>query len=232
MGVNKLKIMFELQYSLNNSTNGENWERGVTKNGKRIDWRRSIFMEASELIDSYPWKHWKSIDSKVNRENVKLETVDIWHFIMSEILRINSINGKDIETLSKNVYFSEVFQEYLNSDDEVKFESFYDEIKIIESFIASIICCKDEDIEKLIRDFIEIAKVANLNFNELYNLYIGKNTLNKFRQEQGYKAGNYKKVWNGKEDNEVLQTILNKNSEITPENLYLELKKEYSKLNY
>ncbi|MCK5855130.1 MAG: dUTP diphosphatase, partial [Sulfurovaceae bacterium] len=52
--------MLSLQQQLNDATNGENWEEGVTKNGKKIDWRRCIYLEAAELVESYPWKHWKN----------------------------------------------------------------------------------------------------------------------------------------------------------------------------
>jgi hypothetical protein len=38
---------------------------------------------------------------------------------------------------------------------------------------------------------------------------VGKNVLNFFRQDNGYKQGSYSKDWNGQEDNEVLVTILN-----------------------
>ena len=37
---------------------------------------------------------------------------------------------------------------------------------------------------------------------------MGKNILNRFRQENGYKDGTYKKIWNGEEDNEVLARLM------------------------
>ena len=80
--------MLELQQQLNDATNGANWEEGVTKNGKKIDWKRCIYLEAAELVESYPWKHWKNIDATPDYENIKIELVDIWHFVMSEALRI------------------------------------------------------------------------------------------------------------------------------------------------
>ena len=48
-----------------------------------------------------------------------------------------------------------------------------------------------------------------MDLNELYRQYIGKNTLNFFRQDHGYKEGTYIKVWHGKEDNEVLANLVN-----------------------
>ena len=49
---------------------------------------------------------------------------------------------------------------------------------------------------------------ADMSFDELFRLYIGKNVLNFFRQNHGYKDGSYIKIWNGREDNEYLAEIL------------------------
>jgi hypothetical protein len=60
--------------------------------------------------------------------------------------------------------------------------------------------------------------------------YIGKNVLNRFRQDFGYKSGEYIKIWNGKEDNEVLVELcatLNVGSEAFQEELYEGLKAAY-----
>ena len=72
--------------------------------------------------------------------------------------------------------------------------------------------------------------VPNLKLPELYELYIGKNILNKFRQNHGYKEGSYIKEWNGKEDNVVMQEILASRSNITPQVLYLALEIAYPKV--
>jgi hypothetical protein len=47
-----------------------------------------------------------------------------------------------------------------------------------------------------------------MNIDDLYRGYVGKNTLNFFRQDHGYKDGSYIKVWNGKEDNEHLVDVV------------------------
>ena len=85
----KIKEMFLMQQRLNDETNGAGWEDGYTKNGKLINWKRCIYMECAELIDSFAWKHWKNIDAKPDVDNVAIEIVDIWHFVMSYILEQN-----------------------------------------------------------------------------------------------------------------------------------------------
>jgi len=73
--------------------------------------------------------------------------------------------------------------------------------------------------EELIGQFWECVDAVGMSFDEVYRLYIGKNALNQFRQQHGYKEGTYKKVWNGKEDNVVMQEILNTNLDISYEKL-------------
>ena len=47
-----------------------------------------------------------------------------------------------------------------------------------------------------------------MSANELYRQYVGKNVLNFFRQDNGYKEGTYIKVWEGREDNEHLVEVM------------------------
>jgi hypothetical protein len=82
--------------------------------------------------------------------------------------------------------------------------------------------------EKLMEDFFNVAMQSGLNLDSLYKLYVGKNILNQFRQDHGYKEGSYIKVWNGEEDNVFMQRILDETPEITPNALYQSLEKIYS----
>ncbi len=85
----------------------------------------------------------------------------------------------------------------------------------------------DESPEALMQAFIEVAMQSGLNLDTLYQLYIGKNILNRFRQAHGYKEGSYIKVWNEEEDNVVMQRYLEKHSSATPEELYQALEEAY-----
>jgi hypothetical protein len=49
---------------------------------------------------------------------------------------------------------------------------------------------------------------SDLSFEQLYRMYVGKNVLNFFRQDHGYKDGSYIKIWAGREDNEHLSDLL------------------------
>ncbi len=224
--MNKILQMLKLQQELNDATNGLNWEEGVTKNGKTIDWRRCIYLEAAELIESYPWKHWKNIDASPDYENIKIEIVDIWHFIMSEALRIYKIEARgSIKDIAIAVSSMKGFDEFTKEEKSEKLDN-YEEIALVEDMIRLLFCDKD-NIDALVISFLTIASKLNLKLPELYKLYIGKNILNKFRQEHGYKEGTYIKIWNKAEDNVVMQRVLNKQSEITPDALYDALEEAY-----
>jgi len=223
--MNKILQMLKLQQSLNDATNGENWEEGITKNGKLINWRRCIYLEGAELIESYPWKHWKNIDASPDYANIKIELVDIWHFVMSEALRVYKVEEKGsihelTTTISTMLQFRNFADESKRSDID-----YYKQIAIVEDMMRIAFC--DKDITSLIASFFIMSSRLNLKLPELYKLYIGKNILNKFRQEHGYKEGSYIKIWNGAEDNVVMQGILNNNPEITPTDLYKELEEVY-----
>lgn len=225
--MNRILQMLELQQELNDATNGENWEEGLTKNGKRIDWRRCIYLEAAELIESYPWKHWKNIGAKPDYDNIKIEIVDIWHFVMSEALRLYKVNSLgSIEDIANSVTQMQGFDAFLQSKKGGQLDP-YEEIALVEEMMKVLFC--SNDINALLMAFLNMASQLNLKLPELYELYIGKNILNKFRQNHGYKDGSYIKEWNGKEDNVVMQEILASKADISPKALYDALEKAYPK---
>ena len=54
----------------------------------------------------------------------------------------------------------------------------------------------------------KIMVLLEMDFDHLYRMYVGKNVLNFFRQDHGYKDGSYIKVWGEREDNEHLAELL------------------------
>ncbi|CAA6802612.1 MAG: Dimeric dUTPase (EC [uncultured Sulfurovum sp.] len=225
--MNKILQMLELQQELNDATNGKNWETGLTKNNKKIDWQRCIYLEAAELIESYPWKHWKNIDAQPDYANIKIEIVDIWHFIMSEALRVYKINNLgSISDIAATITSMQSFDEFSQAKKGNQLNP-YAEIELVEKMIKTLFC--NANINELLISFLNMSSKLNLKLPELYELYIGKNILNKFRQNHGYKEGSYIKEWQGKEDNVVMQEILASRNDITPQALYDALEKSYPK---
>jgi len=225
--MDKILQMLQLQQELNDATNGEGWEKGITKNGKIIDWKRCTYLECAELIESYPWKHWKNIDAKPDYENIKIEAVDIWHFIMSQALEDYKIkNIGTIDDLAQNINRLENFSKF-TKDITPTTKDYYAQIEVVEILMKTLFC--KSSTEDTMEAFIDVAIIAGLNLDTLYTLYIGKNILNKFRQDHGYKDGSYIKIWEGKEDNVTMQSLLEKNKDLSAEALYIELEKAYPK---
>ncbi|WP_457746729.1 dUTP diphosphatase [Sulfurimonas sp.] len=225
----KILLMLQLQNQLNNATNGEEWTKGITKNGKKINWRRCIYMESAEMIDSFSWKHWKNIDKEPDWDNMQIEVVDVWHFIMS--LAIENYS----QTLRGGIEDLAIVISELSSIEQIltNSTSFASQDKVMQKVedIMRLSLDKGElQLETMIDDFFDLTIMCGLNLNKLYRLYVGKNILNQFRQDNGYKEGSYIKVWDGEEDNVVMKRIWEENGDIKPDMLYKELVKAYHSL--
>jgi len=228
----KILEMVKLQQELNDSTNGTGWEDGVTKNGKIIDWKRCIYMESAELIDSFAWKHWKAINKAPDWDNIKVETIDIWHFALSLLLQEYKLqNLGSLEDLAQNIVSQEAYKNFASSQAKTDDEDIYSVIKMVEHMMFDVLKPDGFDIDAFINDFFTMALNCGVNLNTLYNLYIGKNVLNRFRQDNGYKEGSYIKVWDGSEDNVVMMEIMDKNPSYGVNELYKGLAEVYKQLS-
>lgn len=126
-----------------------------------------------------------------------LEVVDIWHFTMSSALATY-----DDEVLPDLCI--QLLNEGMNTP-SVLLEPIEQLRQIIEDIILYASC---GNISEVIERVGACLEHFNLDIEGLYKYYIGKNVLNKFRQDHGYKEGTYVKVWGESEDNEYLMSIL------------------------
>lgn len=228
--MDKILLMLQLQAQLNDSTNGDKWIKGVTKNGKTINWKRCIYMECAEIIDSFSWKHWKSINQEPDWENIQIEVVDVWHFIMSLAIENYSQTMKGlVEDLAIDISNLESFEKIKSHN--THFDTQNNIIAIVEDIMLQSLIKEDFNLEELVKDFFDLVSMSGLDLETLYRLYVGKNILNQFRQDNGYKEGTYIKVWDGEEDNVVMKRIWEENGDIKPEQLYKEMSKLYLALN-
>lgn len=222
-----LKEMFILQQQLNDETNGVGWESGYTKNNKLINWKRCIYMECAELIDSFAWKHWKSIHAPTNWGNVKVEVVDIWHFVMSLLLEHYSNNSLgDIEKIVDDVANTRGFQSFCKESYGSSEEEGLEIVNMVEKMIHITSGFKLDIFDGVIKSYFDLALKCGINLQELYRFYVAKNVLNKFRQEHGYKEGTYRKIWGNVEDNEVMLELL-KDENRSIDELYKRLEELY-----
>lgn len=228
--MDKILLMLQLQNRLNNATNGEDWVKGVTKNNKEINWKRCIYMEAAEMIDSFPWKHWKNIDAEPDWENLKIEVVDVWHFVMSLAIEVYHADMKGgVEDIA--IFISQLPSFAKIDNDDENYGEQKEIIATVEDIMRDVLAKDGIDLDTLLEHFFTLVSISGLNLSSLYKLYIGKNILNRFRQDNGYKDGSYVKLWSGEEDNVWMQKILDENPDIRPEELYKELTKIYHQVN-
>ncbi|MFL0802215.1 MAG: dUTP diphosphatase [Agarilytica sp.] len=198
----QLTTMLDMQDAMNAKVNADWRERNH-------EWYRAIWIEAAELMDHFGWKWWKK--QSPDRDQVVLELVDIWHFGLSDLL----MSGRSVD---------ECAQAVIDALDLSARET--DFLNDVETFACSTLSAKSFDI----KGFALMMLGIELSFEELYRRYVGKNVLNFFRQDHGYKDGSYKKVWQGREDNEHLVELvdsLDANQPDFKDSLYAGLKDRY-----
>ncbi len=173
--------MLDLQNTMNSKVHSE-WQ---TQN---FEWYRAIWVECAELMDHYGWKWWKY--QEPDTEQVALELIDIWHFGLSLLLQ----SGESVDSICKRIC-----EELVISTDT-------DDFRVdLESFTGLTL----SDKEFHIGAFARLMAGINMDFATLFSGYIGKNVLNFFRQDHGYKEGTYRKLWHdGREDNEHLVELI------------------------
>jgi len=200
--MNSLLInLLALQQNLNDDSNGPGWESGVNKYGKKINWGLCVTSEAMELIDSFAWEHWKLVDRPIDLPNAKTELVDIFHFVMSEVIRVveTEVAYEELdEAIDKSV-------KYLDSKNNNECKS----LDIISECVRVLIITfnSKSSIDEKFFAFWDLMDAMGVSFRELAVRYLAKNALNTLRQDNGYAKGTYNKFWNGKEDNYYAQTV-------------------------
>lgn len=105
---------------------------------------------------------------------------------------------------------------------------------------ASILEEEDEkSLEYYIQKEMFFSKIVNVFFTivhdyvkfDLSGYYFGKNVLNQFRQDNGYKEGTYIKIWNNEEDNvHMLRIVESLGEEANWDKIYVALKTLYVSL--
>jgi dimeric dUTPase (all-alpha-NTP-PPase superfamily) len=198
----KIKEMLVLQDEIN---------RVVTEDWKQqgYPWYRAAMVESIEMLEHFGFKWWKK--QTPDMAQVQLELVDIWHFMLSHYLE----QSDSLESLADLLSPSEIHK---SDSDDLR--------ALIDTFVGELASKKHFNTDV----FYNMLSVTGLTFDDLYLQYLGKNTLNRFRQHNGYKDGSYVKIWDGLEDNEVLFQILediNDNISDTAEHIYNSLTIRY-----
>lgn len=200
----QIQVMLDLQDDMNSHVHSD-WRE------QNFEWYRAVWVECAEMLDHYGWKWWKK--QSPDLEQVKLELIDIWHFGLSMLI----LEGRSAKELAAEMAGTE------------RAKTSADFRKELEAFVADILTTRRFDVA----GFMRLMETIDLSFTELYAAYVGKNVLNFFRQDHGYKDGTYRKLWGGKEDNEHLVEL---SRELDPthadykDHLYAALSERYTAL--
>jgi len=146
------------------------------------------FAANAELVEMMDWlgliKTWAG-KPKIDEKQAFMELVDIFAFCMSWF----NEGGYTFIPLHVPMYYS-------NKDG-------------IDSLMYTI---ADDDPAGTFEQIGTICKnIFKRPMKDVFYYYMGKQELTKFRQKNGYKTGDYQKVWAGMEDNEHLTIMLENN---------------------
>jgi dimeric dUTPase (all-alpha-NTP-PPase superfamily) len=208
--------MLTLQMSMNEKVDPD-WVAA------RYPYLRAVAIEGAEAIEHHGWKWWKKQEKDLPQ--LQMELIDIWHFVLSEILLRNSGNV-DVSLAALTMLLdSAKTQKIIDFDGQQYSIRELDLLAKLELLIALSVVRRIE-----LGLFQSIMSDCKISWIDLYRQYVGKNVLNMFRQDHGYKDGSYQKVWGGREDNEYLVEIidsLDPNQAKFKDQVYTALKNSY-----
>lgn len=215
LSLHQAQVMLRLQSDMNVRVD-TNWVQAS------YPYLRAVVIEAAEAIEHHGWKWWKK--QVRDLPQLQMELVDIWHFLLSEIL----LREKGDCERSLQMLLSEIDK---NTSDIVSIDGAEVDLRhlgLLEKLELLIALSAIKRMELAV--FSSILSDCEMSWQELYRQYVGKNVLNFFRQDHGYKEGTYIKIWRDREDNEHLVEImssLSADTELFPDQLYSALKKRY-----
>ncbi len=180
--IEKTRVMLAMQNEMNSHVDAD-WRQ------REREWYRAIWIECAELMEHYGgWKWWKH--STPDFPQVVLEIVDIWHFGLSMHIDDSGDYRRIATAIIDEWHSAPAALPFLEEVERLAFAAVGERRFAVSSVRHLLAACE--------RDF-----------DDLYRSYVAKNVLNMFRQDHGYKRGDYLKIWNGREDNEVLSDLIN-----------------------
>jgi len=210
------RVMLTLQSSMNAKVDPQ-WVQ------KRYPYLRAVVIEAAEAIEHHGWKWWKKQERDLPQ--LQMEIIDIWHFILSDILLSSDAEHESAVALLMAANTASDVSHTVQFDQNsysLHSMSLLSKLELLIGLSAS------RRVDLLL--FRSIMRDCELNWGSLYKQYVSKNVLNMFRQDHGYKDGSYQKYWQGREDNEHLVELmdaLDSGSPQYPELLYQGLETRY-----
>lgn len=189
----QLMTMLEMQDAMNSRVRADWIQAG-------FPYLRAVVVEGSEAMEHHGWKWWKTQEKDLPQ--LQVELVDIWHFTLSAYL----VWSEGDATLAANDIL-----ESLQGDGVIEFDGMeyvIDEMGLLDKIelMIGLAAAKRANVAL----FDSLLADCEMTWDLLFRQYVGKNTLNFFRQNNGYndKPPTYRKMWAGREDNEHLVEIM------------------------
>jgi len=215
MIANQIAAMLALQGRMNSKVNPAWQSAGYA-------WLRAVVIEGGEAMEHYGWKWWKK--QTPDLEQFKIELVDIWHFALSHTLCTTpDAAGAIMAEINSPQRHITLDNKIWDLDDEEQ-----PMLSKIDLLIGMAAVGRFS-----VSVFQSIMDECGMTWDDLYTGYVAKNVLNFFRQDHGYKSGEYIKDWHGQEDNAHLSRIVGLLDSASPtfdSELYNMLGLEYSKV--
>jgi dUTPase len=212
-----LLAMLELQDSMNQKIDAA-WL------AKRHAYLRAVLVEATEALEHYGWKWWKK--QTPDMPQLRIELIDIWHFVLSEyLLRANGDKAAAAQTMRAD-WSAAATLEFDGTRYDLPTLDIRRQLELLAALAA---------VRRLNLPLVALLFAAvDLTPAALFREYVSKNVLNHFRQDRGYKTGEYKKIWDGAEDNVHMAGMLDAlkvSDDQLPGALYQALAARYDELH-
>jgi len=208
--------MLENQQKLNLNAYSTEWfEKGTSR---EFHYPVAASQEIAEFINSY-WLPWWS-KAEQDMVNCRIEIVDALHFLLSQaIIDMNGNLPMAADWITSSLVEAMEMYHFHNASTD-------DTLEYARLLQASI----NTDSEHIFTDLFLLSYSINFNIDQLHALYMGKSILNQFRQDNGYRSGNYKKKWDGvREDNHFMAEWVSQQTEsLTGDQIRVFLETTYS----
>lgn len=206
---------------------------------QHIPYFRAAYIEAIEALTAHGYKWWKK--EQPNSEHIKMELIDILHFVVSNELRdriqvmeaypSGEIKMESLEaamSLTNIIEYVEYDMTSVSTDyrnvNELPFA------ELIDQFLIASLVNRSAMFQWLCAMF----DYMKMTPNEVFGMYVGKNALNKLRAKYGQAEGKYVRQWfTFMDDNDALTKFIHRNVEnndpITEESVTNYLESTYHK---
>ncbi len=185
----QIPSMLSLQNTMNNTVN-PNWSN------LDWDWFRASMLEGAEAVEHHGWKWWKAQNKDVPQ--LQMEIVDIWHFYLSQFLKLSAGDEVQAANLIEQHYQENVQKPVIFDGTSYDLNSLDLLAKL--DLLIGLSAAKRLHVPLL----IDLVYATGMNWDFFFEQYVKKNILNIFRQKNGYKQGTYHKEWFNQEDNVFL----------------------------